>query len=460
MNTPARAVDEAYAAALKIKQIEDEHFGGRPIAPGQHSQSVFNFFQAELNKQLKTVRMRLTEFKFCQQFINANLSGTGKSAPDRPPTTRRLSSTERESDLYTLDTSAEAINGKNRTLTLLDKLNFIDAVLNRYQAINPVDTPAAGQSAKSRTARTIIAAPPGEEPINSPPSDTSYSDSLDEEQYFSSDLMGDNRLEGGGFIPRSILRTADRFRRELDTDPSTEEAMIQDFRMAKARTRIAIRFLLLLIIIPLLTQLLTKTFVVGPLVDRFQLAGQIEQVINVDIEERFLQEMSQFEERLRFQNLISAAPALTAEQIEAQLKDKAQELAKQYKWALQEPLKNILADGLAVGAFAGLLIYGKSQIAVLKSFMDDTIYGLSDSAKAFIIILFTDVFVGFHSPHGWTVIVHNTLQHFGLPRNEDFIDMFIATFPVMLDAVFKYWVFRYLNQISPSAVATYRNMNE
>jgi hypothetical protein len=58
------------------------------------------------------------------------------------------------------------------------------------------------------------------------------------------------------------------------------------------------------------------------------------------------------------------------------------------------------------------------------------------------------------------VVMRNVLEHFGLPRNDEFIDMFIATFPVMLDTVFKYWIFRYLNQVSPSAVATYRNMNE
>jgi hypothetical protein len=68
--------------------------------------------------------------------------------------------------------------------------------------------------------------------------------------------------------------------------------------------------------------------------------------------------------------------------------------------------------------------------------------------------------VGFHSPHGWEVIMETVLDHFGLPANQSFINMFIATFPVMLDTVFKYWIFRYLNQISPSAVATYKNMNE
>jgi len=47
-----------------------------------------------------------------------------------------------------------------------------------------------------------------------------------------------------------------------------------------------------------------------------------------------------------------------------------------------------------------------------------------------------------------------------LPENRDLIFLFIATFPVLLDTVFKYWIFRYLNQVSPSAVATYHEMNE
>ena len=72
----------------------------------------------------------------------------------------------------------------------------------------------------------------------------------------------------------------------------------------------------------------------------------------------------------------------------------------------------------------------------------------------------TDIFVGFHSTHGWEVLLENGLRHFGLPENRDFIFLFIASFPVILDTVFKYWIFRYLNQVSPSAVATYRNMNE
>ena len=97
---------------------------------------------------------------------------------------------------------------------------------------------------------------------------------------------------------------------------------------------------------------------------------------------------------------------------------------------------------------------------ILKSFINEIIYGLSDTAKAFLIILFTDMFVGFHSPHGWEIIIEAILRRFGLPESRDFIFIFISTFPVVLDTIFKYWIFRYLNKISPSAVATYRNMNE
>ena len=77
-----------------------------------------------------------------------------------------------------------------------------------------------------------------------------------------------------------------------------------------------------------------------------------------------------------------------------------------------------------------------------------------------MIILITDMFVGFHSPHGWEIVLESIARHFGLPENREFNFLFIATFPVILDTMLKYWIFRYLNRISPSSVATYRDMNK
>jgi hypothetical protein len=119
----------------------------------------------------------------------------------------------------------------------------------------------------------------------------------------------------------------------------------------------------------------------------------------------------------------------------------------------------VLSDLCGLIGFAVVCLIGQRDIQVLRSFIDELVYGLSDSAKAFAIILFTDIFVGFHSPEGWSVLLEGISDHLGLPPRENFILLFIATFPVVLATIFKYWIFRYLNRVSPSSVATLRNMN-
>ena len=106
-----------------------------------------------------------------------------------------------------------------------------------------------------------------------------------------------------------------------------------------------------------------------------------------------------------------------------------------------------------------LCAYSVAMIYEFSGFIDEAVYGLSDSAKAFAIILFTDIFVGYHSPEGWTVLLEGIAHHIGIPAQEGFIMLFIATFPVILATIFKYWIFRYLNRVSPSSVATLKDMN-
>ena len=146
--------------------------------------------------------------------------------------------------------------------------------------------------------------------------------------------------------------------------------------------------------------------------------------------------------------------------LEKKLKEKTISLAKKYKNESFDAVINIFVDSLSVFTFVTIVVVSKQQLNIIKSLLDDIIYGLSDSAKAFLIILSTDLFVGFHSPYGWQIILEGALKRFGLPENKDFIFLFIATVPVIVDTIFKYWVFRYLNRTSPSAVATYHNMNE
>ncbi|MDW8202544.1 MAG: proton extrusion protein PcxA, partial [Cyanobacteriota bacterium SKYGB_h_bin112] len=261
-----------------------------------------------------------------------------------------------------------------------------------------------------------------------------------------------------GILPRSILGTVSRIAKELSPEAETE--LVRDFRSSKRETILALRFVLLLMLIPLLTQQLTKNFVVGPIVDYVRRDTISEVFINREMEEEALHELQLFKEQLEFENLLKAAPKISADEMEQRLQEKAAELATVYTIRSRDAIKNVFADLFGLIAFAIVITNNRRSIAVFQSFFSRIVYGLSDSAKAFILILLTDVFVGFHSPHGWEVLLEGACRHLGLPANREFIFIFIATFPVILDTIFKYWIFRYLNRISPSAVATYRTMNE
>ncbi len=176
-------------------------------------------------------------------------------------------------------------------------------------------------------------------------------------------------------------------------------------------------------------------------------------------EERILKELQTYKSRLRFESLRDDSEN-SVSITEAKLQTKAVDLAEEYRKESTQTIKNFVADFLSLIVFLILIVKGQTQIKNLKQFLSELSTGLSDSAKAFLIILGTDIFVGFHSSYGWDVVLNGALYHYGLPENKQFIGIFIATFPVTLDAISKYWIFRYLNRLSPSAVATYRAMNE
>ena len=146
--------------------------------------------------------------------------------------------------------------------------------------------------------------------------------------------------------------------------------------------------------------------------------------------------------------------------LQKKFQEKTIQLATFYNQQTISAIANVFGDFVTLITIAFLFVLMKPQIIILKSFLTESIYSLSDTTKSFLLILLTDLLVGFHSPRGWEILIEILLRHFGLPENQDFVFLFVATLPVLLDTVFKYWIFRYLNQISPSTVATYHSMIE
>ncbi|MBA3923038.1 MAG: proton extrusion protein PcxA [Nostocaceae cyanobacterium] len=391
--TPLRALEQAYQAAVIIKSIEDQYFDGNKISTNasNYTVNVRSYWQTELDKNLNIINRRLAEFKISRSVANL-------ASP-----------------------------------VILEKLKFIDRVVQKYTSTITVAND------------TVI-----------------YPLAIEESQITETPVIVERKKtpspdEKRGIFPSSIGRVFNRIQTELN--PEAEAEVVQKFRLSSKRTKKALRFLVLLLIIPVLTQQLSKRLIIEPIISNIP-SIKVPMFRNDEMREAAMLEMHNFEEKLKFQNLIFSTPELSLEERESQLKEKVKEIAEKFKNRSSSTIGNIVADLLGLISFGVIIALSKREIAVLKSFMDEIAYGLSDSAKAFIIILFTDIFVGFHSPHGWEVILEEFANHLGVPAERQFIGIFIATFPVILDTIIKYWIFRYLSRISPSAVATYREMDD
>lgn len=121
---------------------------------------------------------------------------------------------------------------------------------------------------------------------------------------------------------------------------------------------------------------------------------------------------------------------------------------------------NWILDLTTLLFFLFLLIFSTPQVLILKTFFTESLLSLSETTKCFFLIFFLDLLVGFHSSKSWEIFLQFLIEHFGFQIHQNFIFFFISTFPVLLDTIFKYWIFRYLNKISPSTVATYQAMIE
>lgn len=358
--------------------------------------------------------------------------------------------------------------------------------------------------------------------------------------------MQKEAFEPTGLIPRSIIRTFDRFVQQLL--PGTERIAIQEYRVSRYQILVSIKSLFTLICIPLLVNYTVKYFLLTPLTEHFWNSSQGEIFLNEYQEKRAFAEMRDFSDKIFFESLLlpesvpvangtslhklkSSAefkdeqsynkielnqsfdktkpssvkvnaltnenfvvpclyknvgfvtgeapyrnPVPTSDQtrlqnevlqcnkeilnLQTQFQIKSIEIANTYNKQSILAITSLLGDLVTFFTVYLLFILMKPQIIILKSFLTESIYSLSDTTKSFLLILGMDLLVGFHSPRGWEIVLENVLRHFGLPENENFILLFVALFPVFLDTVFKYWIFRYLNKISPSTVVTYHSMLE
>ena len=142
------------------------------------------------------------------------------------------------------------------------------------------------------------------------------------------------------------------------------------------------------------------------------------------------------------------------------LQEKTIEIATRYNEESIEAITNFFADLLSLLTLFYLLFYLEIQLNITKSFLLEVFFGLDDSKKSLLILLVTDLLVGYHSSNIWELFFEFIFHHYGLPESQTGIFLLVATLPVLLDVLFKYLIFRHLNRSSPATVATYHAMIE
>ena len=146
--------------------------------------------------------------------------------------------------------------------------------------------------------------------------------------------------------------------------------------------------------------------------------------------------------------------------IQQRYQEKTIELAQRYNDQSVEAITNFFGDVVSLVTLFYLLYVLEIQINITQSFLLEVFFGLDDSKKSLLILLVTDLLVGYHSSNLWELFFELFFNHYGLPESQTGIFLLVATLPVLLDVLFKYLIFRHLNRSSPATVATYHAIIE
>nr|YP_636444.1 envelope membrane protein [Staurastrum punctulatum]Q32RT2.1 RecName: Full=Potassium/proton antiporter CemA; AltName: Full=Chloroplast envelope membrane protein A; Short=CemA [Staurastrum punctulatum]AAX45689.1 chloroplast envelope membrane protein [Staurastrum punctulatum] len=268
----------------------------------------------------------------------------------------------------------------------------------------------------------------------------------------------DTAYESLGLVPRSITRTLSRFQTELAGRSAS--LVLPEFRLAKYQAITSIKYLAFLIFCPWLVLTVCKILFLEPLIENWWNTAQFQIFLSFSQEEKALKRLQQVEELLWLDIIMADSSAKQPQDLSAQIHQRTIDLVETYNQESIQTILHFFTNFLFIFVVISLLIWGKKRLAILNSWVQEVFYSLSDTMKAFFILLFTDLCIGFHSPHGWEILIGFILEHLGFSHNKHVISCFVSTFPVILDTVFKYWIFRHLNRISPSIVVSYHTMNE
>nr|YP_010291812.1 envelope membrane protein [Vriesea hybrid cultivar]YP_010436268.1 chloroplast envelope membrane protein [Vriesea saundersii]YP_010904806.1 chloroplast envelope membrane protein [Stigmatodon gastinianus]YP_010904893.1 chloroplast envelope membrane protein [Stigmatodon plurifolius]YP_010917472.1 chloroplast envelope membrane protein [Vriesea friburgensis]YP_010917560.1 chloroplast envelope membrane protein [Vriesea vagans]ULQ68248.1 envelope membrane protein [Vriesea hybrid cultivar]UTA9548 len=188
--------------------------------------------------------------------------------------------------------------------------------------------------------------------------------------------------------------------------------------------------------------------------------GQSKTLLNIIQEKNVLERFIELEELFLLDEMIKEYPETHIQKLHIGIHKETIQLVKTHNEYHLHIILHFSTNIISFAILSGYFILGNEELVILNSWVQEFLYNLSDTIKAFSILLVTDLWIGFHSTHGWELIIGSFYNDFGLAHNDQIISGLVSTFPVILDTIVKYWIFHYLNRVSPSLVVIYHSMNE
>ncbi|RZM75074.1 hypothetical protein [Leptolyngbya iicbica] len=414
-----KALNTAYEGALTIRKLEDELFAGQKIGPSaDKSKTVVDYACSLRDRQLLKIRVSLTQFKANSFWFDAqDAPSEPPDAPDPDPVTPPAQVTE-----------------SSERQPILTKLEFIESVIAKYRGEGNLAAFFTGDEALMPPQEKVETRPARDRTLDIPA------------------LEMDSERQREQLLPR--LRSSSK-----ESTAEYEQQIIDTLRLQRKQAQVAVRWLAVLLIVPLSVQILTKNLIFEPLLGTYSDRNPTEIQLNEEIRDEFARDYLFAKEKLEVATLLGYHDNMDEEQRTEYLQEAAFDLWREAREEELNGLKNLLADLMAFLSVVVLLLIGRRQVALIRTVANRTFLSLRDPVKVFLFILVTDIFVGFHSAEGWEVILVATFQHFGVPENQFFINGFIATVPVIIDACIKFWIFNFLTRYSPATSAIYERMN-
>ncbi|OVA19326.1 Chloroplast envelope membrane protein [Macleaya cordata] len=248
--------------------------------------------------------------------------------------------------------------------------------------------------------------------------------------------------------------------RDLVFGKEDDDLLYEDRVFQFASTNSA-KFLALLVIIPWSLDFVVHDFVLMPFLDRYvktvPLAAELLDVRRPQKLE-MIKTLKVERSRFRFEAEIGKSPPLSDEEVWLELRHKALELRDEWRLENRKAFANIWSDMVFGIALFILLYFNQSKVALLKFTGYKIINNISDTGKAFLIILITDIFLGYHSESGWQTLLEIIVEHYGLEVDQSAITIFICLVPVVIDACVKLWLFKFLPRLSPKVATIFQEM--